>query len=197
MRREEQLKFCKTCANQKLDIKNGIICNLTNAPANFLTTCNEYVEDLQLKTSYEFEQIQKSVTKKAASKNKRFANYIIDIIIFYIFCMIIGGALGILIALINPEWLSVFDNDNAILEYLFGFICGMIYYTALEATTGRTIGKYITKTKLVDEHGNKPNLKTVLLRSLCRHIPFDAFSFLGSDETGWHDTLSKTRVVNV
>jgi len=38
---------------------------------------------------------------------------------------------------------------------------------------------------------------SVLARTAIRCIPFEPFSFLGSDPEGWHDNWSKTRVVPV
>jgi uncharacterized RDD family membrane protein YckC len=58
------------------------------------------------------------------------------------------------------------------------------------------VGKWITQTIVVDENGEKPNSETILVRSLCRLIPFNAISFLGISGRGWHDTISKTYVVN-
>lgn len=49
---------------------------------------------------------------------------------------------------------------------------------------GKTIGKYITKTIVVMEDGSKPKASDIVLRSLCRLIPFDAFSFLGTEGKG-------------
>lgn len=84
-----------------------------------------------------------------------------------------------------------------IVNYLIGIVYGVVFFTALEATTGRSIGKYVTQTKVIDADGNKPSFETILIRSLCRYIPFDGFSFLGESGSGWHDTLSKTRVVKI
>ena len=67
----------------------------------------------------------------------------------------------------------------------------------LEGLTQRTIGKLITRTKVVMENGEKPSSEAIIIRSLCRMIPFDAFSFLGDPSRGWHDTISKTYVVDV
>jgi len=39
-------------------------------------------------------------------------------------------------------------------------------------------------------------MNDIAQRTLCRLIPFDALSFLFNDSVGWHDTLSKTRIVN-
>lgn len=105
--------------------------------------------------------------------------------------------MGIAVALISPQSLSMFDETNKLAEYIMGFFICMFYYSILEASTGRSIAKYITKTKVVNYKGETPDFGTILLRTLCRFIPFEPFSFLGSDASGWHDTLSKTKVINV
>jgi len=197
MTREEQLRFCKICKNQKFDMKQGIICNLTNKPADFEDYCNSYIEDSELKQKMESNKNENEILNKTASQGKRFANYLIDLICFMIFSFIFGAILGIVLAIVSPSSLSIFEQDNKLIDYLLGFIAGMIYYSILEATTGRTIAKFITKTKVVNEEGVKPDFGTILLRSLCRFIPFEPFSFLGSDNSGWHDKLSKTRVIEI
>ena len=76
------------------------------------------------------------------------------------------------------------------MELLLGFISGMIFYSTFEATTGRTLAKYITKTKVVNKDGGKPSVETILIRSLCRFIPFEPLSFLWSEvQVGMIDYL--------
>lgn len=195
MTREERLKFCKVCKNQKFDFNQGIICNLTNQPADFEETCNSYIEDSELKNQIESKEIEKEILLKTASQGKRFANYLLDLIFFIIFSFIFGIILGIVLLIFSPSSVYIFEEENKLLDYLLGFISGMIYYSVLESTTGRTIAKYITNTKVVNEEGEKPDFRTILLRSFCRFIPFEPFSFLGSDSSGWHDKISKTHVV--
>lgn len=78
--------------------------------------------------------------------------------------------------------------------YVFYFF----YYVLLEIKLGRTIGKMITKTKVSTISGERPNWVFILLRTLCRFIPLEQFSFLfNKDAIGWHDKFSKTRVINV
>jgi uncharacterized RDD family membrane protein YckC len=48
---------------------------------------------------------------------------------------------------------------------------------------------------VVKKDGSKPDIKTFLIRTLCRFIPLEPFSFLGAFPRGWHDTLSETYVV--
>lgn len=76
--------------------------------------------------------------------------------------------------------------------YLF---FAMFYYLAFEGIFGRTVGKIITGSIVVNENGLKPNFKVICIRTLCRLIPFDALSFLGKSERIWHDSISKTFVV--
>ena len=76
------------------------------------------------------------------------------------------------------------------------------YYYVCEYKWGKTLGKKICRTRVVNEDGTKPTRDTIAIRTLCRFIPFDSISFLFTDvdENGnmtrmWHDTISHTRVV--
>ena len=88
------------------------------------------------------------------------------------------------------------DGEEGGLMFQVVFLGGYtLYYAISECLTGRTIGKLITGTKVVDADGNKPSFGKALGRSLCRHIPFEPFSVLSSDARGWHDSIPKTWVV--
>jgi len=45
MTREEHLSYCKICLNRDLDIKQGLICTLTESLADFKETCHSFKED--------------------------------------------------------------------------------------------------------------------------------------------------------
>ncbi len=49
MTREEQLVFCKKCLNRKMDMKQGLICNLTEAKATFQNKCPDFKRDETVK----------------------------------------------------------------------------------------------------------------------------------------------------
>ncbi len=53
MTREEQLMFCKKCTNRKLDMQQGMLCNLTGEKANFSTECSSYNLDTTLEEKQE------------------------------------------------------------------------------------------------------------------------------------------------
>ncbi len=136
-----------------------------------------------------------------ANKSKRFANYIIDRILFNSIFLVFGFIASLLSELLANEQIILFldglDKINPILDFLITTITFTAFYTILESLSQKTIGKLVTNTKVVLENGEKPPLHVIIIRSLCRLIPFDAFSFLGDIPKGWHDTMSKTFVVDV
>lgn len=142
----------------------------------------------------------KVTNEMLASKSNRFANYIIDLILFTTIAAVIMIAAVVIAELMESEQvlqiIDDFENINPILDRLITGIVFTMFYATLEGLTQRTIGKLITRTKVVLENGEKPSVETTIIRSLCRMIPFNAFSFLGNSSRGWHDSLSKTYVVD-
>jgi uncharacterized RDD family membrane protein YckC len=120
-----------------------------------------------------------------ASAWKRLANYIIDKIIIQVLYY-----LSIICLQFIPGLMR--ETNWIIIPFYFG-IHGA-YYILLEYLNGKTIGKYITDTSVLHESGKNPSLKNIIIRSLCRHIPFEGFSYIGGT-AGWHDLVSKTTVV--
>jgi len=96
-------------------------------------------------------------------------------------------------AVIFDGWLHIMPEDGSPLLGIYFFFLYFLYHFLFEYFFSQTPGKFVTNTKVVDEDGNKPSLKTLLIRNLCRLIPLDNFSFLIGD--GWHDEFSGTEVV--
>jgi uncharacterized RDD family membrane protein YckC len=132
-----------------------------------------------------------------AGHGKRLGNYLIDVIVFYIIMILIGIAYGLLIVFAgingSPE---DFENINPFLNLLITISIQLTYYTFMEYKLGKTVGKFITGTKVVYANGDSINLRTAILRSLSRIVPFEAFSLLGTPPRGWHDDWTDTYVVN-
>ena len=130
-----------------------------------------------------------------ASTGQRFANYIIDLIIFYIVMFGIGGMIGIGMVATGKTyqpWSE--DAGSKLLEYLISFTIYMIFYTFSEgASGGRSIGKLITGTKAVKVDNTRITWTDALIRSLCRIVPFEPFSAFGGNP--WHDRWSGTKVI--
>lgn len=78
----------------------------------------------------------------------------------------------------------------------FFFGCTFIYYTIFEFAFGRSIGKMLSYSKVVNAAGKKPGFLVIVLRSAIRIILIDAFFIPFLDRT-LHDFVSKTYVVEV
>jgi uncharacterized RDD family membrane protein YckC len=132
-----------------------------------------------------------------ASTGKRLANFIIDRVAYFIIVVLIGAGIGFGMAQsgtfgsLNTEsiWFTLADIIISLLLYA-------IFYIILEfSLKGKTLGKYITGTRAVNEDNTTMNLETVVKRSLSRIVPFEPFSFLGSTPKGWHDRWTHTKVI--
>ena len=198
MTREEQLRYCKICTKQKFDLQQGIICSLTSKQADFEDTCDWFDEDTSITENSYLSDFDTKLQGVQASQKKRFINFIVDSLCLFIIQVIIGVLYAFTCVALDIE-IYEFEQQSVLVEklsdYAIGAFFGTIYYSLFEAVTGKSVGKYITKTKVVDQKGEKPEFGTILIRSLCRYIPFDALSFLGSDASGWHDSISKTKVI--
>ena len=72
-----------------------------------------------------------------------------------------------------------------------------LYYFIFELTIGQTIGKMITKTKVVSvDQNEKISLVSIFIRTFSRLIPIDILSYIFS-VNGIHDILSKTELKKV
>lgn len=133
-----------------------------------------------------------------ASNTKRFVNFLIDETFQYgVMYGLISGYLyyGGYTGNYGPS--TILDHLTFTMDMIFSFILLSLYYFIIEVLTSRSLGKYVTKTKVIMHNGQEPTPKAVLIRTLCRSIPFDAISFLGIKGKGWHDSISKTYVVDI
>jgi uncharacterized RDD family membrane protein YckC len=132
-----------------------------------------------------------------ATHGQRFSNWLIDMLMQVILLFII---LVFVIAIAESNGNKAFQNYlmnmNTIGQYTLTSCLVLLYYNVFEVFFARTIGKFITNTIVVDENGNTPDHQTILVRSVCRLIPLYGFSLLGMPARGWHDSISKTYVVN-
>lgn len=154
-------------------------------------TCNEAIagETLQKKE----EIIKESTTVRnpellKVARRIRLLHFLIDILFLYFIAYCSGY---ILVFIFGPlKALKIVEHT-----YLFGGSLAFIVYFSQEFIFCKTLGKLLTGTRVVDSLGNKPGIVKLIIRSACRLIPFEAFSFLGSNKRGWHDTISDTFVI--
>ena len=134
-----------------------------------------------------------------ADKGQRLANYIIDLVVFYAILIFIVYISSVIYFSINPsaaeEYLRNKDSaGTSLFYYVLAYTVLILVYTLFEGgLKGKTIGKYITKTRAVKLDGSKITWKDALLRTLSRIVPFEPFSGLGDNL--WHDSWTNTMVV--
>ena len=127
--------------------------------------------------------VEQDVLLTPAQPGLRFANYVIDIIAFYVifFIVVYAGA-------------GIINATNIGLLYLVVFTILIAYYTIMEgATNGKTLGKLVTKTRAVKKDGTTFTLRDAFLRSLCRLVPFEPFTAFSGYP--WHDKWTNTIVI--
>lgn len=127
-----------------------------------------------------------------ANSGKRFANYVIDMIVYYIILFFLGFVFTIMF----PDLMLNLDFEGLSFALFFALLYVIIMSIFEAAFQGKTVGKLITGTRALRLDGTAINLKSVFIRNLIRAIPFNALSALSIPCTPWHDKLSNTYVVD-
>jgi len=188
-------KSCMKCDHLEQNDKREMNCGITKKTVYFEDSCDlfEMNKVLQQKLEKEEREINHKLQINYASSSRRVWNYVIDVIAIVVLEVITGVFIIMLYGLDSGIYSLLFNDSYGRIGFIF--VLNIIYYTLFEAFTGKTIGKYFTKTKVINLQGEKPGLGRILLRSVCRFVPLDQISFILNDTQGWHDTLSKTLVV--
>lgn len=133
------------------------------------------------------DDLQEEVVIVPVGKGVRFANLLIDTICVYaLFFIVVFTA--VIIKLSNGGMVE----DSQVFYFVLSYAILIGYFTVLEALTGRSVGKFITGTRVYRLDGQPLTWKDAFLRALIRLIPFEAFSGLGF--APWHDEWTKTTV---
>jgi hypothetical protein len=122
--------------------------------------------------------------RTAATRGQRFFNLVGDSVC----CILVFS----LLFRIFPR-LSVGGGDNTGL-YVMMYACRSVYYVFFEALFGATPAKFLSETRTLNVDGSVPGFGKIVLRTLCRFVPFEPFSFFG-EKGGWHDRWTDTVVV--
>ena len=131
------------------------------------------------------------IQNSIAGKGLRFAGVVIDRIVGYGLAV----AFFLIIDIVSPGSLD-FVIENSIYDKLItvAFILG--YYLIFEAIFQKTIGKFILKLRVLNEHdGTKPDFMTILKRTASRIIGLEALAYLFGNHL-WHDSWSDTVVIS-
>lgn len=63
-----QLSYCTVCVNHKNNLKKGVICGITNRPAEFEQSCSDYIFD-EIKSNEIKHRLQSQIDLNYSSKN--------------------------------------------------------------------------------------------------------------------------------
>jgi uncharacterized RDD family membrane protein YckC len=142
-------------------------------------------DDVQLDTS------KQPITLEYQGIEIRFISILIDSIISWIFGLLIVEAE------IN-NWIS------PLLGGLLWIGFFLVYFVYLEGSRGQTVGKMLTKIKVVREDGGKIDMKQALIRNVLRIIDGIAFYLVGAifisrsdKKQRLGDSVAKTVVVKI
>ena len=129
-----------------------------------------------------------------SNNSDRFINYILDrMICIYSFTV----NYSIITIILQNGYINAEPNFSVpFVIFAIALYNNFVYYFSLEAFFSLTPAKLISNTISVDNSNQILNLKNALIKTLCRFIPFDNFSFLlGSN--GFHDSVSNTKVLKI
>ncbi len=139
------------------------------------------IEQAKVDLEVKIEERNEFNSKKVNSLN-RFINFLVDTIVWFT------------IVAFLTSFLNAKDTFQILLGYLILFASYITYYVIMETKYQKTIGKFLTKTKVVNQNGTKPEIGDIFRRTFCRLIPFDRISFLFT-ANGFHDRLSSTTII--
>lgn len=143
------------------------------------------------------ENIERELTEKRIKKNKidksvvssatRLIHLVVDFIGFILTAMVLSFFVEFFISTTSQEVMELLGLTIILIAFF-------LYFMFMEYKYQKTIGKFLTKTKVVMKDGRKPELNEIFYRTACRLIPFDRISFLFT-KNGFHDRLSNTTVI--
>ncbi|WP_140485227.1 RDD family protein [Flavobacterium sp. GSA192] len=129
---------------------------------------------------------------KLANQGQRILNAIIDMVTFLVIWFLLS--IGLMLLELNQTYTDETHKQLPIIPIIILLPTFWGYYLLTEYKFQRTLGKVLTKTKVVSSSGDKPTLKQLIFRTLSRSIPLEYFSYIVTVK-GIHDKLSSTRVI--
>ncbi len=110
----------------------------------------------------------------------RIVNFLIDTSIYGLIIYLFFSVFSQHIPLENVKWI--------------GILIYFLYYFMSEFFFGQTIGKWISKTRVVSITDNsKFYFWQILARTIMRFVPLDIISYIFTDR-GFHDLVSLTKI---
>ena len=153
-----------------------------------------YIRDAYGNRERDVEEFMAPRVVRSITPGPRFGHFVVDFIAFQVLILIVDY---IFKTVLNAT--SFNFQLNASVGLIASIVLLLFYplmYIVCESLWQKTPGKFLTKTRVIDEYGNKPEFMAIVFRSLIRVVPFDWISSYGDKYShGWHDRWSKTWVV--
>ncbi|HEY8895411.1 MAG TPA: RDD family protein [Niastella sp.] len=131
-----------------------------------------------------------------AKPGKRILNFIIDFIASFLAATFLYGITVDFILPPKPISYTPRNSNSDLLDLLYFFSVYALFMGIMEAGyKGKTIGKFLTKTKAVNLDGSPISIKTAFARAFIRAIPLNPLSALTSACNPWHDKWTNTTVI--
>jgi len=148
-----------------------------------------FIEETSVYFTREFEK-ESEIRNSQVDQVPRLVHLVVDTFIHYFITIL----LFILAIQFFPSYAD--DDDFIRLMAIFLFLVAFFgYYLLMELVFQKTVGKFLTKTKVVTKDGEKPDFSHIFIRTVLRIVPFDNVTFLTGTGGGFHDVYSKTMVV--
>ena len=130
---------------------------------------------------------------KTVGIGTRVLNFLIDTIVIFI--------ISYYVSKINQWYAEQYKINGYVFKYYYNFgtiffAILFVYYFLLELLFKRTVGKFLSYSKVVNNNNGKPSFIQIFIRSLVRLTIIDMFFIPFLDKT-LHDYLSKTNVVEI
>lgn len=181
--------ICKHCGNNSYEqfTQTQVRCLNCGTVADFNTGYRVLPEFEKHTKTNSMETIALQPTYVSAPLAKRAVNYFIDIIVSSFIILFISIYFELEITTQKGEM----TKEGMIIM----FITISLYYFIFEFLFGKTIGKIITRTKVISTDGNRATILQCAIRAASRLLPLEQFSGLLMNGVFWHDSIPKTLVV--
>ena len=147
-----------------------------------------------------------NILGRRATKWRRFTNFAIDyfvIVAVWFFILLFTESLWLEFRRYDfhteqpPIFPPPYDkNISAAIATVLASVFALLYFIFTEWTTGKTIGKLLTGTVVVDRLGRPASFRHLLKRTVLRFVPWDCLTYLVGNKPGWHDRFSATEVIH-
>lgn len=123
----------------------------------------------------------------------RAANFLIDYLSIYCLSTVFGIMVGYLTSI---QYLFFNANQfNPFWDFIIFTFTLFVFYSTEYLFNGKSLGKFLTQTRVRHNVEMEISFKTYILRTLWRAMPLELISFMPGINEHWHDQFSDTCVV--